>query len=139
VRYRVLGSIEVADDGRPIAIGRGKPRLLLAALLIDANRAVSVDELIERLWSGQPPSTATKSVQVLVSQLRRALGALGRSNQLVSRGWLKVGSLTVAAAAVVLAAGPLIGTLLIVFTNVPLSLLNLIAGLVYVVAMPSSR
>ncbi len=74
MRYRVLGSIEVADDGRPIAIGRGKPRLLLAALLIDANRGVSVDELIERLWSAEPPSTATKSVQVLVSQLRRALG-----------------------------------------------------------------
>ncbi len=74
MRYRVLGPIEVAGDGGPIALGRGKPRALLAALLIDANRAVSVDELIERLWAARPPSTATKSVQVLVSQLRRALG-----------------------------------------------------------------
>ena len=51
-------------------------------------------------------------------------------------GWLKVGSLTVAAAAVALAAGPLIGTLLIVFTDVPLALLNLIAGVVYALTMP---
>ena len=74
VRYRVLGSIEVADESGPIPIGRGKPRTLLAALLIDANRELSVDELIERIWDGQPPATATKSVQVLISQLRKALG-----------------------------------------------------------------
>ena len=88
MRYRVLGSIEVADGGRPIAIGRGKPRLLLAALLIDANRGVSVDELIERLWAGEPPLTATKSVQVLVSQLRRALGREEASIATVGSGYM---------------------------------------------------
>ena len=54
--------------------------------------------------------------------------ALGRSGRLVRGGWLKVGSLTIAAAAITLAAGPIIGTLLILFTDVPLGLLNLIAG-----------
>ena len=54
--------------------------------------------------------------------------ALGRSGRLVRGGWLKVGSLTIAAAAITLAAGPLIGTLLILFSDVPLGLLNVIAG-----------
>ena len=62
--------------------------------------------------------------------------ALGRSGRLVHGGWLKVGSLTIAAAAVTLAAGPIIGTMLIVLTDVPLGLLNLIAGVVYAVTMP---
>jgi hypothetical protein len=66
----------------------------------------------------------------------RAIGSLRRSSQLVRGAWLKVGSLTIAAAALALAAGPLIGALLIFATSVPLSFINLIAGLVYVVTMP---
>ena len=65
-----------------------------------------------------------------------SMRALGRSGRLVRGGWLKVGSLTIAAAAITLAAGPMIGTLLILFTDVPLGLLNVIAGLVYAIAMP---
>jgi hypothetical protein len=66
----------------------------------------------------------------------RALPALRRSGRLVRRGWLKVASLTIAAAGLVLVSGPLIGSLLIFATGWPLPLLNLVAGVVYVVAMP---
>ncbi|MGH3138017.1 MAG: hypothetical protein ACRDPV_16150 [Gaiellaceae bacterium] len=66
----------------------------------------------------------------------RAIGSLRRSSRLVRGAWLKVGSLTIAGAALALAAGPLLGALLIFATNVPLSYINLIAGLVYVVTMP---
>ena len=45
-------------------------------------------------------------------------------------------SLTIVSAAVALAAGPLIGTALIVLTNLPLALLNVVAGIVYMLAMP---
>jgi hypothetical protein len=65
-----------------------------------------------------------------------AVGSLRRSGRLVRGGWLKVGSLTVAAGALALAAGPLIGALLIFLTSIPLSFINVIAGLVYALAMP---
>ena len=62
--------------------------------------------------------------------------ALRRSSGLVRGDWLKVGSLTVISAAVAIAAGPLIGTGLIVLTNLPLAFLNVVAGVVYMLTMP---
>ena len=65
-----------------------------------------------------------------------ALAALRRSAQLVRQQWLKVATLTVAAAAIALVVGPLVGALLIILTDAPFSLLNVVAGLVYAVTIP---
>jgi hypothetical protein len=65
-----------------------------------------------------------------------ALGALHRSGRLVRRRWLKVASLIVAGGALVLVAGPLIGVLLILVTDAPFWLVNVVAGAVYAVVMP---
>jgi hypothetical protein len=65
-----------------------------------------------------------------------ALGALRRSGRLVRKRWLKVATLIVAGAALVLVVGPLLGVLLILGTDAPFWLVNVIAGLVYAVAMP---
>ncbi len=67
---------------------------------------------------------------------RAAIEALRRSGRLVRLEWLKVASLIVVGGALALAAGPVIGALLILVTSIPLSFINVIAGLVYVVAMP---
>jgi DNA-binding SARP family transcriptional activator len=76
VEFRILGPIEVVgDDGRPIALPARKIRALLALLLLDANRSVSTDRLVDELYEERPPATATKTEQVYVSQLRKALGA----------------------------------------------------------------
>ena len=64
------------------------------------------------------------------------LGALQRSAQLVRLQWLKVGTLVVVAGAIAIVAGPLIGALLILLVDAPFALVNVIAGLVYAVAMP---
>jgi hypothetical protein len=66
----------------------------------------------------------------------RAVEALRRSGRLVRGAWLKVGSLTIVGAALALVAGPLLGALLILVTNIPLASINVLAGLVYAVAMP---
>ncbi len=47
---------------------------MLAVLLLNANRVVSVDRLVAALWEDEPPETAAKAVQVHVSQLRKLLG-----------------------------------------------------------------
>jgi DNA-binding SARP family transcriptional activator len=72
--FRILGPLEVVAEGRTCDLGGPKQRALLAMLLLDANRVVSSDRLIEALWDEDPPETASKALQVYVSQLRKALG-----------------------------------------------------------------
>jgi DNA-binding SARP family transcriptional activator len=74
MEFRLLGPLEVVEDGRTIEIGAAKERALLAVLLLNANRAVSRDRLIEALWGERAPGTATKALQVYVSHLRKAIG-----------------------------------------------------------------
>ena len=65
-----------------------------------------------------------------------ATGALRRSRQLVKGRWLRVASLVGVGVVLALAAGPFFGALLILVTAAPLALLNLVAGVVYALAMP---
>jgi DNA-binding SARP family transcriptional activator len=73
LEFRMLGPLAVARDGEELDLGAPKQRALLALLLVDVNRAVSLDRLIEELWNGQPPARATASLQAYVSNLRRLL------------------------------------------------------------------
>ena len=73
MEFRILGSLEVLDEGREVALGGSKQRALLAVLLLHANETLSTDRLIDELWGETPPATAAKTVQVHVSRLRKAL------------------------------------------------------------------
>nr|WP_255481883.1 BTAD domain-containing putative transcriptional regulator [Amycolatopsis sp. SID8362] len=59
-------------------MGAPKVRCLLALLLHRAGEVVPVSALVDALWSGCPPRTATKNLQLYVLQLRRALADPGR-------------------------------------------------------------
>ena len=72
--FRILGPLQVLDEGRELPLGGAKQRALLAVLLLDPNRVVSRDRLIDELWHTDPPETAPTALQVYVSQLRKALG-----------------------------------------------------------------
>jgi DNA-binding SARP family transcriptional activator len=72
--FRVLGPLEVIEDGRPVPLPGAKARAVLALLLLDANRVVPIDRLVDGLWDDDPPETSAKTLQVYVSQLRKALG-----------------------------------------------------------------
>jgi DNA-binding SARP family transcriptional activator len=72
--FRVLGRIEVIDDGRgAVSIGGPKERMVLAQLLARANATVSLDALIEGAWEGRPPRSAERSMRTYVARLRKAL------------------------------------------------------------------
>jgi len=75
--FRILGPLEVLDEGREVALGGSKQRALLAVLVLHANETLSTDRLIEELWGEHPPATAAKTVQVHVSRLRKALARAG--------------------------------------------------------------
>ena len=74
IEFRILGSLEAVEDGRQVPLGGSKQRGLLALLLLHANQVVSRDRLIDELWDGSPPETASTALQVHVSGLRKALG-----------------------------------------------------------------
>jgi DNA-binding SARP family transcriptional activator len=74
LEFRILGSLEVLDDGRPLPLGGRNQRALLALLLLRANEPVSRERLVDQLWGERPPRTATTSLQNAVSQLRKLLG-----------------------------------------------------------------
>jgi DNA-binding SARP family transcriptional activator/tetratricopeptide (TPR) repeat protein len=83
--FRILGPLEVLDEGRLVALGGSKQRALLGVLLLHANETLSTDRLIDELWPLQPPATAAKTVQVHVSRLRKALAGDGREGPIATR------------------------------------------------------
>jgi DNA-binding SARP family transcriptional activator/pimeloyl-ACP methyl ester carboxylesterase len=71
--FRLLGPLEVIAGHAPLHIAAGKQRALLAILLLHANRTVSREQIVDSLWGEDVPGSAQKMVQILVSQLRKAL------------------------------------------------------------------
>lgn len=73
LRFRILGTLTVEEDGELLAVGGSKLRVVLGMLLARAGTLVPVDTLFEVLWGEDPPRTARTAVQVHISSLRRLL------------------------------------------------------------------
>ncbi|MBB5954313.1 DNA-binding SARP family transcriptional activator/Tfp pilus assembly protein PilF [Saccharothrix tamanrassetensis] len=73
VEFRLLGAIEVRVDDRPVDIGPARQQCVLAALLVDANNAVSIDQLVDRVWGRHPPLRVRGALHSYLARLRRAL------------------------------------------------------------------
>jgi DNA-binding SARP family transcriptional activator len=71
--FRILGPLEVVDHEQ-LSLGGRKQQAVLAALLLHRGEVVTADRLIESVWGGKAPATAGKTLQVYVSNLRKALG-----------------------------------------------------------------
>ncbi|GAA4529089.1 AfsR/SARP family transcriptional regulator [Amycolatopsis samaneae] len=104
----LLGSIEVRVDGEVVEVGPARQRSVLAALAVDANEVVPIDQLVDRVWGDHPPQTARDTLYGYLHRLRRALsGITGISIERRSGGYL----LTIDPAAVDLVRfGHLIGS-----------------------------
>ena len=73
--FRVLGPLEVLDEGRVVALGGSRQRVLLVLLLLHVNETLSIDRLVDDLWGERPPAGAGKTLYVQISRLRKALAA----------------------------------------------------------------
>src|SRR5260221_9632420 len=78
MEFRILGPLEVIDDGRSVPLGGSSQRALLSLLLLHANEVVSGDRLLDELWPEGPPASGLTALQVRVSQLRKTLGPLAQ-------------------------------------------------------------
>ncbi|QGN32085.1 BTAD domain-containing putative transcriptional regulator [Microlunatus sp. Gsoil 973] len=74
MQIAILGPLEVTVSGRRVSLAGARLRTLLVRLAVDAPKPVSVPELIDAVWSEDPPVDATNALQSLVSRLRRAFG-----------------------------------------------------------------
>ncbi|MDQ1533008.1 MAG: hypothetical protein QOF28_769, partial [Actinomycetota bacterium] len=72
--FGVLGPIEVRRDGRQISIGGRQQRRVLATLIADAGRVVSIERLVDAVWPDGAPDGARRTVMTYISRLRLALG-----------------------------------------------------------------
>jgi hypothetical protein len=138
-----LRALVEIDEGRRIgpvrayrlALGRLRPlvgalaiAVVVITLLVTSVFLIPVAVWLAVRWALVVPPAELEGAS--------ALTALRRSARLVRQQWLKVATLTVAAAAIALVVGPLVGALLIILTDAPFSLLNVVAGLVYAVTIP---
>ena len=85
MRFSVLGPLLVEADGQAVPVGGGRQRALLALLLVRAGEVVSRHHLIEQLWSGEPPASASQSLDTYISRLRKALREAGAADVLQTR------------------------------------------------------
>ena len=77
LRFHLLGRLEAYRDGVEVELGPRKQRAVLALLLLNVNRVVPTERLIDDLWGDSPPSTARAALQVYIAGLRKALASDG--------------------------------------------------------------
>ncbi len=75
LEFDVLGPLQVSAGTAPMPLGTPKQRAVLAMLVINRNRPVGIDSLINAVWEEWPPPGARASLHTYVSNLRRLLGA----------------------------------------------------------------
>src|SRR5689334_2080123 len=74
MEFRVLGPVQVEEDGAPLALGTGlRLRTLLALFLAHPNQIVATDTLIDQVWAEDPPPTAPTALRVHLTRLRSRL------------------------------------------------------------------
>ncbi|SCL19957.1 DNA-binding transcriptional activator of the SARP family [Micromonospora pallida] len=74
LQIRLLGTVELRVDDKVIAPGAAKRRAVLAALALEANRAVSLPRMADMVWAACPPASAVANLRSHVAALRRTLG-----------------------------------------------------------------
>ena len=86
--FGVLGPLLVRSGGHEIVVRQGRQRTVLAVLLLNADRVVSVERLIDTLWGESPPPSADVAVRNYVMRLRRDLGPVKKRVVTQSPGYL---------------------------------------------------
>ena len=74
MEFRVLGSLEVTQDGSPVSLGGTKQRTVLALLLASNGQPVSTDRLIEGAYGDEASDGVRRSIQTFISNLRGVCG-----------------------------------------------------------------
>ncbi|MER7763765.1 BTAD domain-containing putative transcriptional regulator [Streptomyces sp. NPDC097619] len=85
VAFRILGPLSVIGATGPVRVPPGRQEVILAALLLEADRVVSTDYLVDLIWEDEPPDTARTQVQICVSRLRKLFTKAGVAAAITTR------------------------------------------------------
>jgi DNA-binding SARP family transcriptional activator len=83
VKFRILGPLEITAGTERLELGGSRQQIVVATLLINANRFVTTDRLLEAIYGEDPPSTSRAQVQISISSLRRQLASRS-SDEIIS-------------------------------------------------------
>ncbi|MFD6162965.1 BTAD domain-containing putative transcriptional regulator [Nocardia sp. NPDC060256] len=75
--FEVLGPVRAWRGRVEVDLGSPQQRAVLAMLLLDVGRPVSVDRLVDGLWGDTPPRHASQVARTYVSRLRKILNVPG--------------------------------------------------------------
>lgn len=81
--FRALGPLEVSHNDRTVSVGRNRQLTVLALLLLEVNKSVSVDRLTKAVWGDHPPKTAAEQIQTCIWRLRKLFVKAGAANELI--------------------------------------------------------
>jgi DNA-binding SARP family transcriptional activator/tetratricopeptide (TPR) repeat protein len=82
IGFRVLGPIELARDDQTVTVGHAKQRSVLAVLLVEANRTVVTEQLIDRVWGEEPPARVRNVLSGYITRLRSVIvAAAGQTDE----------------------------------------------------------
>lgn len=82
--FKLLGPLEVSAGGCSVPIGAAKQRVVLASLLVEVGRVVTVEQLITRLWDNAVPDGARATLRNYVMRLRQALDATATTGPIIT-------------------------------------------------------
>lgn len=95
MEIKILGPLQILHNGQEFPVKGVRQRIVLCALLLDANRVIPLDRTICSVWGESPPKTAKTQIQICISSLRRVFAEVGEPGIIVTRAagyLLQVGS-----------------------------------------------
>ncbi|MEV7554694.1 BTAD domain-containing putative transcriptional regulator [Amycolatopsis sp. NPDC089917] len=84
MEFRILGPVQCRSGARPLKLAGSRQERILAALLLGADRVVSVSRLVDVVWDEDPPATAVRQIRNLTTALKRALVAAGAADDVLT-------------------------------------------------------
>ncbi|MEU8250031.1 BTAD domain-containing putative transcriptional regulator [Nonomuraea sp. NPDC048916] len=85
MRFTILGPVQVIADGDAVPGIAPRHRAVLAYLLLNAGRVISMEKLIDAVWGYDPPGTARSQIHAAITALRRTLRGVGAAHILETR------------------------------------------------------
>lgn len=85
MEIKILGPLEIFHNGQEFPIKGGRQRIVLSVLLLDVNRVIPLDRIIDSVWGENPPKTAKTQIQICISSLRRVFADAGESDIIATR------------------------------------------------------
>lgn len=76
--FRILGPVEITVGSERLELGGARQQIVVATLLLNANKVVTMDRLLEAIYSEDLPTTARAQAQISISSLRRTFASYRR-------------------------------------------------------------